>query len=72
MVKRWTFLDYVSPSGENLIYTWLNERPKKAKARINTRLLYFEALDRINEPHAKTLEGAEPVNRFETRGAGNY
>src|SRR5215210_9594396 len=57
MARCWTFRDYVAPSGENLIHTWLNERPKKAKVRINTRLLYFEALVRINEPHAKTLEG---------------
>lgn len=58
MAKYWTFRDYVAPDGENLIHTWLNQlRPKQAKARINTRLLYFEALERLNEPHAKTLEG---------------
>jgi hypothetical protein len=57
MAKCWTFRDYVAPSGENLIHTWLNERPKKAKARINTRLQYFEALEQLNEPHAKMLEG---------------
>jgi hypothetical protein len=57
MSRYWTFRDYVDPSGENVIYTWLHGLPKAARARINVIVQYLEATPKLGMPYAKVLTG---------------
>ena len=38
-MKSWIILDFVNMRGENEILSWLNSLPRKAKAKINARLV---------------------------------
>lgn len=56
-MKYWTFLDYVNGRGENVTARWRSELPAKARAKIDARVRYLEAM-RFHEPHIlKPLSG---------------
>jgi hypothetical protein len=57
MVGYWTFRDWVEPDGENVVLTWLNGLPKRAKARINALIPRLEATQHLGPPHVKPLKG---------------
>jgi hypothetical protein len=43
----WTFYDFRSDRGENLIRTWTNGSGKPAKARLNALVRHLSVLDRV-------------------------
>ena len=47
----WTFRDFVSTRGENEVLAWLNTLPKKAKAKINARIITLAAYPGAWPPH---------------------
>ena len=56
--KHRTFKDFVDNRGRNLIHEWLNDEvPKKAKAKINNRLLHLEAIKDFRRPDVAPLKG---------------
>lgn len=57
MTRRWTFRDYLTADGENLIFEWLRGLPKAARVKINTRIRYFERLEVLERPQVGHLDG---------------
>jgi hypothetical protein len=51
----WTFYDFTDARGESLIRPWLNSLPKKAAAKINTRLLFMRAIAIWPEQYVSSL-----------------
>lgn len=51
----WTFCDFLDGRGVNLIRLWLDGLPPKARAKINTRLLFMQAKSVWPEPWVSAL-----------------
>jgi hypothetical protein len=52
----WTFLDFLDSDGTNLIRPWLDGLPSKARAKINTRLLFMQATPIWPEQYISALK----------------
>lgn len=57
MTRLWTFRDYLTAEGENVISDWLNSLPKAVKVKINARIRYFERLEELEPPQVRPLKG---------------
>ena len=53
----WTFYDFRSARGENLIRRWLDGLPPKAAAKINARILFMQAMLMWPEQYVSSLVG---------------
>src|SRR5712691_12982035 len=55
----WTFLDFFTARGENDILRWLNsnEVPKKAKAKINARIIALQGFPLFPEQYFSAYTG---------------
>jgi len=51
----WTFYDFLDGRGVNTIRQWLNGLPDKARAKINTRLLFMRAARVWPEQYVSSL-----------------
>ncbi len=59
--KCWEIKVFISDTGKNEIDAWLNEIPKKAKAKIKKIMTYLESERVWKEPYAKKLEGSDTI-----------
>jgi hypothetical protein len=58
----WTFRDFVTDRGENVIKEWLDGLPdKKAKAKINALLSHLEAESLLRPPEVKKIVGFDGI-----------
>jgi hypothetical protein len=57
MSRYWTFRDFVVPSGENVIRTWLHSLPVAARAKIQARIQYLEVTAALEPQYVKALKG---------------
>jgi hypothetical protein len=55
----WTFFDFVSARNRNEIHEWLNSKevPKKAKAKINARLIALQGFPLFPEQYLSAYTG---------------
>lgn len=53
----WTFYDFLEARGVNPIRLWLDELPDKARAKINTRILFLMAQAVWPEQYVSALTG---------------
>ncbi len=53
----WSFRDYVNERGDNLIHAWLQTLSQKAKAKINVRIQYLEAVPVFDPQYVSALSG---------------
>lgn len=67
----WTFYDFLDGRGNNLIRLWLNTLPDKARAKINTRLLFMRALLIWPEQYVSSLKGWPELVELRVVSAGN-
>ena len=51
----WTFYDFLEERGVNSIRVWLDSLPKKATAKINTRLLFMRGMAVWPEQYVSSL-----------------
>jgi hypothetical protein len=58
-METWTFLDFVSVRGENLIHSWLNSPgvPAQAKAKINARIVALQGFSIFPEQYFSAYRG---------------
>lgn len=71
-MRFWTFMDYLTADGDNVILAWLNGLPKKAKAKINQRILFTERMEMLDRPQVGFLQGAcEGLMELRVHGADN-
>jgi len=61
----WRFLDYVNVRGENEIAQWMNQVPKKARAKIDRQILALRAFDIWPPQYVSALRGYKGI--FELR-----
>jgi len=57
----WTLLNFVDARGHNVIKTWLDTLPPKARAKINARLLYLQAEKQLGPPYVKAITGYRDI-----------
>ena len=68
MARCWTFRDFVTPGGENVIHAWLHAQKPKARARINTVIAHLEASPRTEwGDYIKGLSEGECAGLLEIR-----
>lgn len=73
-------MDYVDPTGNNLIRQWLDAQPRKVQMRIDALIRNLEAMERLWEPHVKMLKGPGKgllelrikINKIQYRPLGYY
>jgi hypothetical protein len=53
----WTFYDFLEERGVNPIRQWLDGLPVKARAKINTRILFMRAIPVWPEQYVSALNG---------------
>jgi hypothetical protein len=53
----WTFLDFCTGSGTNVIAVWMNGLPLEAQAAIDARLLQMMAMDKWPEKWVSSYRG---------------
>ena len=56
-MKYRTFLDYIEPTGRNVIEEWLHGLPMEARLAINTRIQYLEVAEKLGRPYTAMLHG---------------
>ncbi len=57
MMTVWTFYDFLEERGVNPIRQWLDGLPAKARAKINTRILFLMAQPIWPEQYVSALTG---------------
>lgn len=64
----WTFLNFISARGENVIETWLlNEIPKEARAEIEVQLALLRNVQTLQRPAVGDMKSRECRNLIEIR-----
>jgi len=53
----WKFNDFLDGRGLNLIRQWLDSLPDKARAKINTRILFMQAMAIWPEQYVSAIKG---------------
>lgn len=56
-MNAWTFLDFLEDRGGNTIRVWLDRLPAKARAKINTRILFLMAQSKWPDQYVSALTG---------------
>ena len=67
----WTFYDFLDGRGVNLIRHWLDGLPDKARAKINTRILFMRAMSVWPEQYVSALKGWPDLVELRVVSAGN-
>ena len=57
MARYRTFKDYVTPDGENVVRSWLNDLPKRARMKIDAAIRRLEVVDQLEMPYVRVLKG---------------
>jgi hypothetical protein len=56
-MSLWTFYDFRDARGINLVRQWLDKLPPKARAKINTRILFMMAIPVWPEQYVSAMVG---------------
>jgi hypothetical protein len=67
----WTFYDFLDPRGVNLIRKWLEGLPDKARAKINARILFMQAIADWPEQYISAIRGWPKLVELRVVSAGN-
>lgn len=67
----WTFYDFRDRRGTNLIRLWLDGMPDKARAKINARILFMQALPVWPEQYVSSLKGWPELVELRVVSTGN-
>jgi hypothetical protein len=67
----WTFYDFLDGRGVNLIRPWLDGLPAKARAKIDTRILFMQAIPVWPEQYVSALRGWPDLVELRVVSAGN-
>jgi hypothetical protein len=67
----WTFYDFMDVRGVNLIRQWLDGLPKMASAKIDTRLLFMQAIPVWPEQYVSAITGWPQLVEFRVVSGGN-
>jgi len=67
----WTFYDFLDSRGVNLIRQWLDTLPDKARAKINTRILFMRAIPVWPEQYVSALKGWPELVELRVVSAGS-
>ena len=67
----WTFYDFLDTRGVNLIRQWLDSLPRKASAKIDTRLLFMRAIPIWPEQYVSAITGWPCLVEFRVVWSGN-
>jgi len=70
-MPMWTFYDFLDARDVNLIRQWLNTLPDKARAKINTRLLFMRVILVWPEQYVSALKGWPELVELRVVSAGN-
>jgi|SRR5580704_2388736 hypothetical protein len=70
-MTMWKFYDFLDGRGVNLIRQWLDGLPTKAQAKIDTRLLFMQAIAVWPEPWVSALKGWPELIELRIGAAGN-
>jgi hypothetical protein len=78
-MAKWTFYDYIEPSGRNPFGDWVSGLPPSAQAFIDARILQMAALDRWSEKWISKYKTTEKIyelritfNKVQYRPLGIY
>jgi len=66
----WTFYDFLDGRGVNLIRQWLDVLPRKACAKINTRILFMRAIPVWPEQYVSSIKGWPDLVELRVVSAG--
>jgi hypothetical protein len=67
----WTFYDFLDGRGVNLIRQWLDTLPDKARAKINTRILFMSAIPVWPEQYVSALKSWPELMELRVVSAGS-
>src|SRR5712692_6876151 len=67
----WTFYDFLDGRGTNPIRLWLDSLPDKARAKINTRILFMKAIPIWPEQYISALKGWPDLVELRVGSAGS-
>ena len=67
----WTFYDFLDVRGVNLIRAWLDALPDKARAKIDTRILFMQAIGIWPEQYVSAIRGWPGLVELRVVSAGN-
>ena len=67
----WTFYDFLDGRGVNLIRQWLDALPDKARAKINTRILFMRAIPAWPEQYVSAIKGWPELVELRVVSAGS-
>jgi hypothetical protein len=67
----WTFYDFLDGRRVNFIRPWLDGLPAKACAKINTRILFMQAVPVWPEQYVSALKGWPDLVELRVVSAGN-
>jgi hypothetical protein len=70
-MAMWTFYDFLDGGGTNLIRDWLDTLPDKACAKINTRILFMQAMPVWPEQYISALKGWPELIELRVVSTGN-
>jgi hypothetical protein len=71
MMVMWTFYDFLDGRGVNVISRWIDALPPKARAKIDTRLLFMRAKAVWPEPWVSALTGWPELIELRIGSFGN-
>ncbi len=66
----WTFKNFVSDRGENQIRRWLDTLPKKARFKIDARIKYLQAVEKLEYPYVEKWKGIDGLFEVQIAFAG--
>lgn len=64
-MRHWTFRDYISQQGRNVIREWVDAQPIQAQMDLDNFIRQLEAQERLREPRMKKLSDVPGI--FELR-----
>ena len=67
----WTFYDFLDGRGVNLIRQWLDVLPDKARAKIDTRILFMRAIPVWPEQYVSAIKGWPELVELRIVSAGS-
>lgn len=57
----WSFKDFVSERGENVIRGWLDSLPAAVRIKIDTRIRYLQAVQQLKYPYVEKWTGEDDL-----------
>lgn len=66
----WTFKNFVSERGDDVIRQWIKTLPKKVRFKIDTRVKYLQTVEKLKYPYVEKWSGVADLYEVRITSSG--